>query len=69
MYLGLLAPFDSALVFCFQRGLEYAAAAADGAAGPPLPGMVDVSPVCMDWLSFIAGFSAKSGISRFAWRP
>ena len=38
VYLGLVAPFDSALVFCFQRGLEYATAAAHGAAGPPLPG-------------------------------
>lgn len=38
VYLGLLAPFDSALVFFFQRGLEYASAAAEGAAGPPFPG-------------------------------
>ena len=38
VYLGLLAPFDAALVFFFRRGLEYASAAAEGAAGPPLPG-------------------------------
>ncbi|CAM9821287.1 unnamed protein product, partial [Hapterophycus canaliculatus] len=37
VYLGLLAPFDAALVFFFRRGLEYASAAAAGAAGPPLP--------------------------------
>lgn len=38
VYLGLLAPFDAALVFFFQRGLEYASSAAAGAAGLPLPG-------------------------------
>ncbi|CAN0034927.1 unnamed protein product, partial [Ectocarpus fasciculatus] len=37
VYLGLLAPFDAALVFFFQRGMEYASAAAAGAAGLPLP--------------------------------
>ncbi|CAM9741848.1 unnamed protein product, partial [Ectocarpus sp. 8 AP-2014] len=37
VYLGLLAPFDAALVFFFQRGLEYASSAAAGAAGLPLP--------------------------------
>lgn len=40
VYLGLLAPFDATLVFFFQRGLEYASAAAQGAAGPPLPGEI-----------------------------
>ncbi|CAM9924459.1 unnamed protein product, partial [Ascophyllum nodosum] len=51
VYLGLVAPFDSALVFCFQRGLEYATAAAHGAAGPPLPevlknpGLPDVADI------------------------
>lgn len=40
VYLGLLAPFDAALVFFFQRGLEYTSAAAAGAAGPPFPGEV-----------------------------
>eukprot|EP00904_Undaria_pinnatifida_P009432 jgi/Undpi1/5619/HiC_scaffold_2.g00894.m1 len=37
VYLGLLAPFDAALVFFFRRGLEYTSAAAAGAAGPPFP--------------------------------
>lgn len=46
VYLGLLAPFDAALVFFFRRGLEYASAAAAGAAGPPLPGEIDGQNGC-----------------------
>lgn len=46
VYLGLLAPFDAALVFFFRRGLEYTSAAAAGAAGPPFPGEISSSWYC-----------------------